>query len=124
MITKVSKKEIERISKKIKQIAKKNKDGFTVTNQGGFEVPRAWCVAVKETQNSFSWSSIRKVVRYAVDNGLYVGGWYDSVSGRYYFDAVKIVEDKEEAIQEGIANNQLAIFNLATFEEYRLDLVA
>lgn len=49
-----------------------------------------------------------------------VGGWLDSESGLYYYDAVVVLQDREKAIEVGRLNDQLAIFDLNTMEEIRL----
>lgn len=102
-------------------IADKNPDGFTVNASTLEPVACGYSVAIKETQNSFGPAGLENV-HDAIVCGLaeYVGGWYDSKSGLYYFDAVNIFDDEKKAIEAGRDNKQLAIFNLNTFEEIRL----
>lgn len=60
---------------------------------------------------------------FSVEHDGYVGGWYDSESGLYYFDSTRLFpEDQlEEALQFARDNDQLAIYDLSTGEEIRLD---
>ena len=44
-------------------------------------------VSYKETQNSFSRKSLRKVLKHAHAHGNIVGGWRDPDTGLYYFDS-------------------------------------
>jgi hypothetical protein len=60
--------------------------------------------------------------------GRFLGCWIDSEAVEqghekpYFLDVVQIVEDREEAIALGKANNQLAIFDLNEGKEIRLDV--
>jgi fructokinase len=49
-----------------------------------------------------------------------IGGWYDNESGKYYFDATEIFSDKDAAIEAGLRNGQIAIFDLGNLNEIRL----
>lgn len=51
----------------------------------------------------------------------YLGAWYDTESGDVFLDVSKVYEDRDEAIEYGRSSNQLAIFDLSTFTEIRLD---
>lgn len=96
----------------IKEIAKCDEKGFTIRLEDLKAIKHGWCVAFKEIQNSFGDEGLKKVVEFAEKTTGIIGGWFDE--GRYYFDAVMIVEDKETAIKLGKANEQMAIFNLET----------
>lgn len=102
-------------------IANSCPDGFTV-NASTFEpVASGYSVAIEETQNSFGPDGLAAVYD-AIMAGLAdcVGGWYDSESGLYYFDAVNIYSEEFAAIEAGRRNGQIAIFNLDTCKEIRL----
>lgn len=43
-----------------------------------------------------------------------VGGWYHK--GKVYFDAVMLIESKDEAIKLGKENNQIGIYNIGLNE--------
>ena len=106
-----------------------NPEGFTVNAATLQPVTTGYAVALKKTQNSFGVEGLAKVANVIEElknsgnlNGrtLAYGGWSDSESGLYYYDATVIFQDKEEAIEAGRANEQIAIFDLANLEEIRL----
>ena len=110
-------------------IAAINPDGFTVNAATLQPVNSGYAVALKRTQNSFGAEGLAKVANVIEElqasgnlNGriLAFGGWYDSESGLYYYDATVIYQDREKAIEAGRANEQIAIFDLSNLEEIRL----
>lgn len=110
-------------------IAAINPEGFTINAANLQPVATGYAVALKQTQNSFSAEGLAKVANVIEElqtsgemNGriLAFGGWYDSESGLYYYDATVIFEDRAEAIEAGRANEQIAIFDLGKLEEIRL----
>lgn len=110
-------------------IAAINPEGFTVNAANLQPVTSGYAVALKRTQNSFGAEGLTKVAN-VIDElqasgnlagrTLAFGGWYDSESGLYYYDATVIFKDRAEAIEAGRANEQIAIFDLANLEEIRL----
>ena len=110
-------------------IAAMSPEGFTVDAANLQPVTTGFAVALKRTQNSFGAEGLAKVANVIEElqasgnlNGriLAFGGWYDSESGSYYYDATVIFENLAEAIEAGRANEQIAIFDLANLEEIRL----
>ena len=110
-------------------IAAINPDGFTVNAATLQPVTSGYAVALKRTQNSFGAEGLAKVANVIEElqasgnlNGriLAFGGWYDSESGLFYYDATVIYQDREKAIAAGRANEQIAIFDLSNLEEIRL----
>lgn len=108
-------------------IAALNPEGFTVNAATLQPVTTGYAVALKKTQNSFGVEGkVANVIEELKASGnlngraLAFGGWYDSESGLYYYDATVIFEDRAEAIEAGRANEQIAIFDLANLEEIRL----
>ena len=110
-------------------IAALNPEGFTVNATTLQPVTTGYAVALKKTQNSFGNEGLTKVANVIEElqasgnldgRTLAFGGWYDSESGLYYYDATVIFENRAEAIEAGRANEQLAIFDLANLEEIRL----
>lgn len=106
-----------------------NPEGFTVNAANLQPVTTGFAVALKRTQNSFGAEGLAKVANVIEElqasgnlNGrtLAFGGWYDSGSGLYYYDATVIFQDRTEAIEAGRANEQIAIFDLGKLEEIRL----
>lgn len=92
-------------------------------------VSTGFAVALKRTQNSFGAEGLAKVAKVIEDlqtsgnlagHALAFGGWYDSKSRLYYYDATVIFENRAEAIAAGRANEQIAIFDLSNLEEIRL----
>lgn len=118
---------------KVAAIAALNPSGFTVDAATLQPVTTGFAVAMKQTQNSFGPEGLAKVantieelqagaakIGLNIDGRLAFGGWYDSVSGLYYYDATVIYQDREKAIEAGRANEQIAIFDLSNLEEIRL----
>ena len=113
----------------VSAIAAMSPEGFTVNAANLQPVTTGFAVAMKQTQNSFGAEGLAKVANVIEElqasgnfNGrtLAFGGWYDSESGLYYYDATVIFQDRAEAIEAGRANDQIAIFDLANLNEIRL----
>lgn len=118
---------------KVAAIAALNPSGFTVGAATLQPVTTGFAVAMKQTQNSFGPEGLAKVantieelqagaakIGLNIDGRLAFGGWYDSESGLYYYDATVIYQDRKKAIEAGRANEQIAIFDLSNLEEIRL----
>ena len=103
-------------------IASANKEGYTVNAATLQPVATGYAVAVADTQNSFGLEGLANVIRYMEDHPEVnaFGGWYDSESGLYYYDATIVVHDLKQALELGRANDQLAIFDLENCKEIRL----
>ena len=97
---------------------------FCQANPGGFTldirtmtVPtEGIAVSYAATQNSHSRDQLHKVVSHALQHDGYVGGWYNSEDGFYYFDSTKLFpeNDLKGAIQFGKENGQSSVFILST----------
>lgn len=100
-----------------------NPSGFTIDARTG-EIPASgYCVALAQTQNSHGLDGLARVVELiqsGTTRATCVGGWLDTESGLYYYDATVLVQDRAAAEALGRANKQLAIFCLDTCEEIRL----
>lgn len=114
---------------RVAAIAAMSPEGFTVDAANLQPVTTGFAVAKKQTQNSFGAEGLAKVANVIEElqasgnldgRTLAFGGWYDSESGLYYYDATVIFQDRAEAIEAGRANDQIAIFDLANLEEIRL----
>lgn len=106
-------------------IAAAHPDGFTIDKNTGSPITSGYAVAVQDTQNSFSGRDLEQVLDRAKLSDIdAIGGWYNSADGRYYFDAVMIMDELQDAIRAGLSNKQLAIFDLNRMDEIRLDQVA
>lgn len=110
-------------------IAAMSPEGFTVNAANLQPITTGFAVALKRTQNSFGAEGLAKVANVIEElqasgnlsgRTLAFGGWYDSESGLYYYDATVIFSDREKAIEAGRVNEQIAIFDLANLEEIRL----
>ena len=101
---------MKQLFKKIKEIARDNPHGFTIRLPDCTPVKKGWVVGMKETQESFGDEGLQMVIETALKTTYLVGGWKN---GRlYYYDAVYIIEDREEAIKVAKLNHQTAIFSL------------
>lgn len=103
-------------------VAALNPDGFTVDAQTLQPVCHGYAVAVKETQNSFGTEGLERVTEYAATHSRVTafGGWLDTESGLYYYDAVIICSTYEEAEETARYNEQLAFFDLERMQEIRI----
>lgn len=103
-------------------IAAINPEGFTISANTLQPMKKGFAVAMSETQNSFENAGLLRVINF-VNNSKTAnafGGWLDSKTGLFYFDAVTIVTDLEAAKRLGRANGQIAIFDLENLKEIRL----
>lgn len=103
-------------------IAAANPEGFTVDAKTLQPVTSGYAVAVKATQNSFNAEGLALVVDYAATDSEVTafGGWLDSETGLFYYDAVIIVETLEDARQIATREDQLAFYCLHEMKEYRI----
>lgn len=98
-------------------------DGFTL-NISTWEMPtEGIAVAYSATQNRHDREDLEFVVSHARSHGGHVGGWFDTETGRYYFDSVRIFSEDSlaQASQFGRENAQIAIYILSSGKEIRLD---
>lgn len=96
----------------LQKIAAENPDGFTVLLPDLSFAKRGWVVAQKQTQDCFGPDGLKKAVEAALKTSKAVGGWKDGEL--FYWDAVLIFEDEEEATKSGKENEQLAIYQIET----------
>ncbi len=96
---------------KLWQIAEQNPEGFTVILPGLTFAKTGWVVALKETQNCFGPEGLDKALEVAIKTS-HLGGWHDGEL--FYWDAVMIFTNEDEATQAGKENEQLAIYHLDT----------
>jgi hypothetical protein len=50
----------------------------------------------------------------------FYGSWMDSETGKIHYDAVDVIEDRDEAIRLGIKRGEIAIWDAGAGEEIRL----
>ncbi len=97
-------------------------EGFTLELSTWTEPKEGISVAYELTESSVDYSGLELVISHALAHKGYVGGWLNSADSLYYFDSIRIfpVDSLEAAIRFGMANDQIAIYNLSTGEEIRL----
>ena len=106
----------------LQSVATMSPDGFTVNKETFEPITAGYSVAVAETQNSFDNAGCARVVAYAAKHNEVnaLGGWLNTENGKYYYDAVIVCENLQDAIELGKANGQIAIFDLNNMVEIRL----
>ncbi|MBQ3771117.1 MAG: transporter substrate-binding domain-containing protein [Bacteroidaceae bacterium] len=80
-------------------------------------------VGYAATQNSHSRSQLDKVVAHALQNDGFVGGWYNTTDGLYYFDSTRLFPENQlkDALGFGKKNAQNSAFILSSSTEIPLD---
>jgi fructokinase len=111
---------MEHLFKAIKRIAEENPLGFTVDLTTLKKVTGGISAAYLETQDSFGDEGLKRVLKHALDNEKTVGGWLNDEDGSFYYDAIRIFTDPEEAKHFGRENNQIAIFDLSNLRLIKL----
>ena len=91
-------------------------DGFTLDIRAMRVPTEGIAVSYAATQNSHSRDRLHKVISHALQHDGYVGGWFNSEDGFYYFDSTKLFpeNDLKGAIQFGKENGQSTVFILST----------
>ena len=113
----------ETIAEQVWSLSQFRPDGFTIDIRTMQAPTEGIAVAYAATQGCHSREGLEAVVKHALEHDGYVGGWYDSQSGLYYFDSTRLFpeEQLDEALQFAQENGQLAVYVLSTGEEIRLD---
>ena len=114
---------ITNIADKVWAFSQSHPDGFTIDIRTMTEPTEGIAVSYAATQNSHSRDQLDKVVSHALQHEGYVGGWYNSEDGLYYFDCTKLFpeNDLKGAIQFGKENGQHSLFILSTYTDIPLD---
>lgn len=101
------------------EYSQNNPDGFTINIETMKPLKFGIIVAYKETQNHFGKEQLQNVINHALQHNKIVGGWLNNENGLFYFDSVKVFRNSElkEAIEFGIKNEQIAIFDLTNLKE-------
>ena len=113
---------IKAIADKVWTFSQSHPDGFTLNIRTMTEPTEGIAVSYAATQNSHSRDQLDKVVRHALQNDGYVGGWYNSEEGLYYFDSTRLFPETslKEAIKFGRDNNQYSAFILSSYTDVPL----
>ena len=111
------------IADKVWAFSQTHPDGFTIDIRTMTEPTEGIAVSYAATQNSHSRDQLDKVVSHALRHEGYVGGWYNSEDGLYYFDSTTLFpeNDLKGAIQFGKENGQHSVFILSTYTDIPLD---
>ncbi len=114
---------VTNIADKVWAFSQSHPDGFTVDIHTMTEPTEGIAVSYAATQNSHSRDQLDKVVSHALQHEGYVGGWFNSENGLYYFDSTKLFpeNDLKGALQFGKENGQLSVFILSTYTDIPID---
>ena len=98
-------------------------DGFTLNIYTWEEPEEGISVAYSATQDSHDRADLDLVVSHAQAHGGFVGGWFDSEDGSFYFDSVRLFPEDSLAQAWDFAreNGQLAFYILSSGTEVRLE---
>lgn len=94
------------------QVSEQNPDGFTLHLETMSQPTEGYAIAYQATQNSFGFESLAAVIHHAQRHDGYIGGWLNHSDGLYYFDSVKVISDKREALVFALENEQYAYYDL------------
>ena len=107
----------------------KENGGFTLNKdlqakQGGF----ACAISGHETVYNMDTVSELDIVEYIAskrelaskNSNLCFGSWLDTETNKLYLDLSEVLDDKKTALKKAYKRNQLAIFDLNTFESVYL----
>ena len=109
-------KEVTEIADKVWAFSQSHPDGFTLDIHTMTCSTEGIAVSYAATQNSHSRDQLEKVVSHALQHDGYVGGWYNSDDGLYYFDSTRLFPENSlaDAIQFGKENGQYSVFILSS----------
>lgn len=122
---------IESDKRHLLDIIKANPEGFTVNAETGEAITGGIPVApVKGAEISFKPEDLNEdaMEEYAIllhrmsqstEKPIRAGGWLNSEDGKYYLDAVIVMDNVADALYYAEAGRQKAVFNLNTFEEIK-----
>ena len=89
-------------------------DGFTLSLDSLRQPTKGLAVSYLATQNSFDKKSLPAVIKHAHEHNNIVGGWYDPVEDKYYFDSTIIFP--EDSLTAALAfareNQQHTVYDL------------
>jgi fructokinase len=105
---------------KIKKIAVRNPDGFTIELPTLNPVISGIIAAYKETQDCFGDNGLEKVIEHSINHDKVMGGWLNEENDQYYYDSCKVFRVEEEAVKFGRENKQIAVFDLDNLKLIKL----
>ena len=112
-------KQIKTTADQVWAFGQSHPDGFTLDIRSMTEPKEGIAVSYAATRNSHTRPQLEQVVRHALSNDGYVGGWLNSVDGLYYFDSTKLFPESslKEALAFGKQNGQHSAFILSTLTD-------
>ena len=115
--------DVSALADRVWEFSRTHPDGFTLDIRTMTEPTEGIAVSYAATQNSHSRSQLDKVVAHALQNDGFVGGWYNTTDGLYYFDSTRLFPESQlkEAIEFGKKNAQNSAFILSSSTEIPLD---
>jgi len=112
----VKNEDVTEIADKVWAFSQSHPDGFTLDIHSMTCPTEGIAVSYAATQDSHSRDQLESVVSHALQHDGYVGGWYNSDNGLYYFDSTRLFPEDAlaAAIQFGKENGQHSVFILST----------
>ena len=95
----------------IKTISMENPEGFTLWVPTLELIKTGIAVGHKATQNQFGIGGLETVVKHALYNYGYIGGWKNQ-KGEMQYDSVRMFTDLRAAVKWGRKQGQYSIFDL------------
>ena len=110
------------IADKVWAFSQNHPDGFTLDIRTMTEPTEGVAASFLFTQGSHSREQLDKVVAHALEHEGYVGGWYNTDNGLYYFDSSCIFPESalEDAIKFGKENRQNSVYIISLNAEVPL----
>ena len=89
-------------------------EGFTLDINTLQQPTKGIAVSYLATQNSFDKKDIPAVIKHAKAHNGYIGGWYNSENGKYYFDSTRLFPEDSltAALAFARANEQNTVFDI------------
>ena len=112
----VKNEDVTEIADKVWAFSQSHPDGFTLDIHTMTCPTEGIAVSYAATQDSHSRDQLDYVVSHALQHDGYVGGWYNSDNGLYYFDSTRLFPEDSlaAAIQFGKENGQYSVFILSS----------
>ena len=110
---------ISQVADKVWAFSQSHPNGFTLNIRTMTEPTEGIAVSYAATQGSHSRHQLAKVVKHAIQNSGFVGGWYNKENHLYYYDSTRLFpEDSlQAAIRFGKENGQQSVFVLSSSTE-------
>ena len=108
--------DITAIADQVWAFSQEHPEGFTLDIRTMTEPTEGIAVSYAATQDTHSREQLDKVVKHALKHDGYVGGWFNTDDGLYYFDSTRLFpEDSlQSALLFGKENDQRTVYILST----------